>query len=422
MRKNYIKFIGLVFFTMMQSLIVFSQKGNDLKLGDAVTESLNVIDVDNKQVSFKIPADDKYLIVYKYRWRDEGKGIDNMDSIKQLESEIIEILIQAKIKNIKVVCLSYDYGPNLAKWQEQIKTKKPFKSNSTYKVDYYNLGNNSAGDQRSKQLFSKITIIAPDGTLLRWSSSIAKFDYNTKNSTIIRAKLVTENKGKREPLSMASVYLVSIKKNDTIAGTHTNVQGDFEMYVPDKNAQYSLRIKPASNVNNMALLTRGGREISKFDLMDSGFDYRLLNADVVRLSEYEPEEDISARYKAFLESDETEMTSIQIIYYELAKKDIRPESKPIIDKVIQIMKDNPKVRVEITSHTDSQGDDATNLALSQQRATEVVKYIVAAGIKEKRLTSYGKGEIQIRNRCKNDVLCFDEEHEYNRRTEFKFIK
>lgn len=416
-----IKGIITLFCTLFFAAAI-AQSKNELKPGDVINEVLNVVDIDNKPVSLKIPADDKYLIVYKYRWRDEGKGIDNQDSIKQLETEIVEILLQAKIKNIKVVCLSYDYGPNFTKWQDHLKAKKPFKSNSTYKVDYYNLSGNSAGDQRSKQLFSKITIIAPDGTLLRWSSSIAKFDYNTKQSTIIRAKLVTEFSGKKEPLNQASVYLVSNYKNDTIAGTHTNTKGDFEIYVPDKESKYSLRVKPNSSVDNVSILTRGGREISKFNITPSGFEYRMLEVDVVKLSEFEPDENIVDRYEAFVESDEKEMTSIQTIYYETGKSEIRAESKPTIDKVIEILKNNPKVNLQITSHTDAEGDDAFNLTLSQKRAAEVVNYIVASGIKAKRLTSVGKGETQIRNRCKNDVLCFDDEHEFNRRTEFKFIK
>ncbi len=414
------RYITFVLF-LLTSQVIFAQQ-SDVKLGDVINESLSVTDIDNNKVDFKIPADNKYLIVYKYRWRDEGKGVDNADSIKQLESEIVEILLQAKIKNVKVVCLSYDYGPNLAKWQEFIKAKKPFKSNSTYKIDYYNLGNNSAGDLRSKQLFSKITIIAPEGTILRWSSSIAKFDYNTKNSTVIRAKLVAEIDGKREPLGMSSVYLVATKKNDTIVGTHTNAKGDFELYVPDKNTNYILRVNPVSVVENVMLLTRSGQEITKFNITAAGLEYKMLQADVVRLSEYEPYEDISARYETFAESEEKEMTSIQFIYYELGKKDIRPESKPVMDKIIKILNDNPNVRLEITSHTDSQGDDAFNLKLSQERAAEVVRYLIAAGIKDKRLTSLGKGETQIRNRCKNDVLCFEEENDYNRRTEFKFFK
>ncbi len=414
---RFLLFILTIFF-----FPAYSQSPSDLKPGDVINETLQVIDENGNKLDFKIPAEDKYLIVYKYRWRDEGKGIDNADSIKELETEIIEILLQAKIKNIKVVCLSYDYGPNLPKWQEHLKAKKPFRVNSTYRVDYYNLGNNSKGDQRSKQLFSKITIIAPDGTLLRWSSSIGKFDYNTKKSTIIRAKLVTETNGRKQPLEDASVHVVSSYKKDTLAGTHTNSMGDFEIYLADKDMSYSLRVTPKQKVNNVSLLTRGGTEISKFNITPAGFEYKLLQAEVTRLSEFEPSEDITERYSKFSESDEGEMTSIQTIYYESGKSDIRPESKPTIDKVIQILKDNPKVQLEITSHTDAEGDDAFNLKLSEQRAAAVVNYIVAAGIKAKRLKSLGKGETEIRNRCTNGVLCFDDEHEYNRRTEFKFIK
>lgn len=418
MNKFKLTFLFLFAF----AISAFTQSSADLKPGDVINETLQVIDENGNKVDFKIPAEDKYLIVYKYRWRDEGKGIDNADSIKELETEIIEILLQAKIKNIKVVCLSYDYGPNLPKWQEHLKAKKPFRVNSTYRVDYYNLGNNSKGDLRSKQLFSKITIIAPDGTLLRWSSSIGKFDYNTKKSTIIRAKLVTETNGRKQPLDDASVHVVSSYKKDTLAGTHTNSMGDFEIYLADKDMSYSLRVTPKQKVNNVSLLTRGGTEISKFNITPAGFEYKLLQAEVTRLSEFEPSEDITERYSKFSESDEGEMTSIQTIFYESGKSDIRPESKPTIDKVIQILKDNPKVQLEITSHTDAEGDDAFNLKLSEQRAAAVVNYIVAAGIKAKRLKSLGKGETEIRNRCTNGVLCFDDEHEYNRRTEFKFIK
>lgn len=412
--------LSILYFLAGLTFLVSQTK--EIKLGDVINETLNVVDVDNKPVQFKIPADDKYLIVYKYRWHDDGKGVDNADSIKQLETEIVEILLQAKIKNIKVVCLSYDYGPNFPKWQANIKAKKPFKPNSTYKVDYYNLSGNSAGDVRSKQLFSKITIIAPDGTLLRWSSSIGKFDYNTKNSSMIRAKLITEANGKKEALNKASVYLVSNIRKDTITGTHTNSNGEFEIYVPDKDGNYSLKVKPDNTVDNVSILTRGGREISKLKITTAGFEYKLLQVDIVKLSEFEPDENIGDRFEAFTESDEKVMTSIQTIYYEVGKSEINPASKPKIDKIIQVLKNHPKVKVEITSHTDAQGDDASNLALSEKRAAEVVSYMVANGIKSKRLKAIGKGETEIRNRCKNNVICFDDEHEFNRRTEFKFIK
>ena len=60
--------------------------------------------------------------------------------------------------------------------------------------------------------------------------------------------------------------------------------------------------------------------------------------------------------------------------------------------------------------------------LSAKRAIAVSDYFVKSGISPKRIKTAGKGETQIRNRCTNGVACSDKEHEYNRRTEFKFIR
>jgi peptidoglycan-associated lipoprotein len=62
------------------------------------------------------------------------------------------------------------------------------------------------------------------------------------------------------------------------------------------------------------------------------------------------------------------------------------------------------------------------MALSEKRSAFVIDYFVSKGIDRKRLSSIGRGETEIRNRCVNGIDCSDKEHEYNRRTEFKFSK
>jgi outer membrane protein OmpA-like peptidoglycan-associated protein len=52
----------------------------------------------------------------------------------------------------------------------------------------------------------------------------------------------------------------------------------------------------------------------------------------------------------------------------------------------------------------------------------VVKYLIAKGINPEKLKAIGKGETEIRNRCANNVNCSDKEQEFNRRTEFKYVK
>jgi outer membrane protein OmpA-like peptidoglycan-associated protein len=116
------------------------------------------------------------------------------------------------------------------------------------------------------------------------------------------------------------------------------------------------------------------------------------------------------------------LTINENIYYELGKYAVLTESEIALDKVLVILNANPTVQLQVISHTDAQGDDASNLKLSEMRSNAVIDYLVNMGISRSRLKAIGKGESEIRNHCANGVTCSDKEQEYNRRTEFKFIK
>ncbi|MCC7232022.1 MAG: OmpA family protein, partial [Bacteroidia bacterium] len=112
---------------------------------------------------------------------------------------------------------------------------------------------------------------------------------------------------------------------------------------------------------------------------------------------------------------------LENIYYDLDKYEIRADAAAGLDKLVQIMLDNPDIRIELSSHTDSRADDKYNMILSQKRAESAVNYIVGKGISRDRITARGYGETQLVNRCSNGVECTEEEHQANRRTEFKVI-
>ncbi len=111
---------------------------------------------------------------------------------------------------------------------------------------------------------------------------------------------------------------------------------------------------------------------------------------------------------------------IENIYYDYDKWFIRPDAAIELDKVVQLLKENPSITVELGSHTDSRGKDAYNMSLSDKRAAAAVQYIVnEGGIAAKRLQSRGYGESVLANRCSNGVQCSEQEHQFNRRTELK---
>ena len=106
------------------------------------------------------------------------------------------------------------------------------------------------------------------------------------------------------------------------------------------------------------------------------------------------------------------------IFYDYDKADIRPDAALELDKLVETLNDNPKITIELSSHTDARGKDAYNLALSQRRAESAVAYIVSKGVDKARITAKGYGETRpVLKDAKTE-----EEYQRNRRTEFKVTK
>lgn len=109
------------------------------------------------------------------------------------------------------------------------------------------------------------------------------------------------------------------------------------------------------------------------------------------------------------------------IYYDYDKWDIRPDAAKELDKLARVFLDNPGLTFELSSHTDSRGSDLYNLVLSDARARSAVDYLVRQGVPPERVIARGYGETTPVNRCVNGVACSEEEHQANRRTEFKVV-
>lgn len=88
---------------------------------------------------------------------------------------------------------------------------------------------------------------------------------------------------------------------------------------------------------------------------------------------------------------------VENIFYDFDKATLRPESKAALDELAQMLRDNPNVAIEMSSHTDRWGSDEYNNDLSNRRAKSVVDYLVAAGIPKERLTFAGYGEQRPKN-------------------------
>ena len=157
-----------------------------------------------------------------------------------------------------------------------------------------------------------------------------------------------------------------------------------------------------------------------------GSDYTIRATDNAHLSRSQP---LSTR--GLLRSDTLrvdfhlsgitvdEPIAIQNILYDYDKWDIRPDAARELEKLARIFKDNPHMSFELGAHTDSRGGDTYNLVLSDARANSAVNYLIQQGVDADRISARGFGETALTNKCTNGVKCTEEEHQANRRTEFR---
>ena len=114
--------------------------------------------------------------------------------------------------------------------------------------------------------------------------------------------------------------------------------------------------------------------------------------------------------------------TLQDLYYNLNKSNIRPDAALVLNGLAEILFENPDVRIEIGSHTDSRSAAEYNLKLSQRRSESVVAYLISKGVSKGRLVAKGFGETQLINKCADGINCSEVEHQANRRTVIKILK
>ena len=110
------------------------------------------------------------------------------------------------------------------------------------------------------------------------------------------------------------------------------------------------------------------------------------------------------------------------IYYDFDDDKILPDAEQDLNFLLGLMNEYPDMVIELSSHTDSRGNDAYNENLSERRARSARSWLIGRGVAGKRIKAIGYGEEQIINECTNGVECSESDHRLNRRTEFKILQ
>jgi outer membrane protein OmpA-like peptidoglycan-associated protein/tetratricopeptide (TPR) repeat protein len=233
--------------------------------------------------------------------------------------------------------------------------------------------------------------------------------YDQDKKPISNAKIKIKEEG-------SSFEPQSVTTSDKGKFSFKNLKGDKAYMFETDETDPSMK-----SVTRIYIADSKGRIYKVLDKNGKGkFVFKIVDADKVAMGEFVVDdpwlEVLQMKNKA------KELTIIENIYYASGDYKLDAAGIQIMNKVISVLNSNPKLMIELSSHTDSKSSDEFNLGLSKKRAQFAVDYIVAKGINKKRLKAVGYGETRLLNRCKNGVECSDEEHKINRRTEFKITE
>lgn len=211
------------------------------------------------------------------------------------------------------------------------------------------------------------------------------------------------------------VFLTPVAKQIVLAGEVT----DKKTQQTVKNAKVNIAFKPDQTVNYSLMATEGKYEqaignIGWYIFTTSSEGY-LNSTDSVQVKS----EEITPVIKnIFLTPIEVGLTvRLKNIYFDFDKTTLKSESFVELNKVVDFLKQNENISIEISGHTDSKGSDTYNLNLSQGRSQSVVDYLISQGINSSRLQAHGYGESKPID--SNDT---EDGRANNRRVEFTVLK
>ena len=220
---------------------------------------------------------------------------------------------------------------------------------------------------------------------------------------VIELNAIAKTEAKK-PLKGITCQLVemSMGKEGNIQ-TKSNSEGNQVNYLLDKDKSYKLVISKDGYFPQEIQLNTVG--ITEDQVINKEFLFKMMP----------PESDIEI-------ITINEPIRLSNIYYDFDDDKILKDAEKDLSAILDLMSKYPNMVIELGSHTDSRGDDTYNLKLSERRANSARRWLVNKGVDGKRIKAKGYGETVILNNCTNGEDCSDDEHRFNRRTEFKILE
>jgi peptidoglycan-associated lipoprotein len=208
---------------------------------------------------------------------------------------------------------------------------------------------------------------------------------------------ILEKEGAIVENAKVTIYKIASGFEEVAAVVASDVKGDFGAITLEEDTDYLIIVEKDEYLTKREGFTMYGRSIPQILLRKPSTDttfHTNISLDKLFIG------------KTFV---------LENIYYDLDNAEIRADAAQELDKLVQILIDNSKIKIELGSHTDVRGTAMYNQRLSQRRAESAIEYIISRGIERSRLTAQGYGEEELII----EIAKTEEEHQVNRRTEFK---
>lgn len=215
----------------------------------------------------------------------------------------------------------------------------------------------------------------------------------------------------KQPILDAFVFLYD-SKHRMIEQIEVDKRGEYVFKDVKINRDYYVSVKATGYVSE----EKSVEDVTLTDVKVVNF--QLLKDTALDIDHYNNSGEAQSYKEIQKGEDLGKRLALAPIYFDHDSAIIRTDAQFELAKVVMMMKNNPTMKIQVRSHTDSKGSDAYNMGLSERRAQTTVDWLIYQGINPSRLSAKGYGETNIINHCQNNVPCLEKEHQQNRRSEF----
>ena len=280
---------------------------------------------------------------------------------------------------------------------------------------------------------TKLSLRQRDGAFLHSLEKCRDYEiiFMKNNTEVLSSEKFNTTCNKEYQEIHKEAYIVEYDLSGLVSDKESNAPlKDVKVEIRDKNSNAVVEVLTTSEDGKFISSLLDGKKYGdsiNYNILFSSPGYLSISREVSK----KLEKDVYITEKLVLTkmdigTDLGKVVEINPIYFDLNKADIRPDAQIELDKIVKIMNENPSVKIELGSHTDCRATKAYNLSLSDRRAKASAAYIKQRINDPNRIYGKGYGESKLVNDCqcegpvKSD--CSEEEHQENRRTEFRIVK